>query len=190
MKEQNFLDNLVGVFGHPAAENPGVVIQDAAFKGLGLERWRFLTIDVNPGDLKDAIAGLKAMKMKGINCTLPHKIEVLQYIDEISPSAKLIGAVNTIVNDNGRLFGDNTDGKGFMESLRNANISPEGKRVVILGAGGAGRAISVELAMAGAKHITIVNIPQDEKMAKSLVDILNKKTVLLWLLLIWFQLNC
>jgi len=176
MKEQNFLDNLVGVFGHPAAENPGVVIQEAAFKDMGLERWRFLTIDVDPGKLEDAIAGLKAMKMKGINCTLPHKIEVLKYLDEISPSAKLIGAVNTIVNDNGRLFGDNTDGKGFMESLRNAQISPEGKRVVILGAGGAGRAIGVELAMAGAQHITIVNIPQDEKMAESLVDILNTKT--------------
>lgn len=176
MKEQYFLDNLVGVFGHPAAENPGVVIQEAAFKDMGLERWRFLTIDVDPGKLEDAIAGLKAMKMRGINCTLPHKIEVLKYLDEISPSAKLIGAVNTIVNDNGKLFGDNTDGKGFMESLRNAEISPEGKRIIILGAGGAGRAISVELAMAGAQHITIVNIPQDEKMAVSLVDILNSKT--------------
>lgn len=176
MKEQNFLDNLVGVFGHPAAENPGVVIQEAAFKDMGLERWRFLTIDVDPGKLEDAIAGLKAMKMRGINCTLPHKIDVLQYLDEISPSAKLIGAVNMIVNDNGRLSGENTDGKGFMESLRNAGISPEGKRIVILGAGGAGRAIGVEMAMAGAKHITIVNIPRDEKMALSLVELLNKET--------------
>lgn len=176
MKEQNFLDNLVGVFGHPAAENPGVVIQEAAFKDLGLERWRFLTIDVDPDKLADAMAGLKAMKMRGINTTLPHKIEVLKYLDEISPSAQLIGAVNTIVNNEGILFGDNTDGKGFMESLRNAGISPEGKRVVILGAGGAGRAISVELTMAKAEHITIVNIPKDEAMALSLVDLLNEKT--------------
>jgi shikimate dehydrogenase len=176
MKEQNFLDYLVGVFGHPAAENPGVVIQEAAFKDMGLERWRFLTIDVDPGKLEDAIAGLKAMKMRGINCTLPHKIDVLEYIDDISPSAKLIGAVNMIVNDKGRLFGENTDGKGFMESLRNEGISPEGKKIVILGAGGAGRAIGVEMAMSGAKHITIVNIPQDEKMALSLVDLLNKET--------------
>jgi shikimate dehydrogenase len=176
MKEQNFLDNLVGVFGHPAAENPGVVIQEAAFKDLGLERWRFLTIDVDPGKLKDAINGLKAMKMRGINCTLPHKIEVLKYLDDISPSAKLIGAVNTIVNTDGKLFGENTDGKGFMESLNNAGMSAKDKKIVILGAGGAGRAISVELSVAGAKHITIVNIPQDEKMAKSLVDLLNNKT--------------
>lgn len=176
MKEQNFLDNLVGVFGHPAAENPGVVIQEAAFENLGLERWRFLTIDVDPGKLEDAIAGLKAMKMRGINTTLPHKIEVLKYLDEISPSAKLIGAVNTVVNNDGVLFGDNTDGKGFMESLSQAGISPVGKRVVILGAGGAGRAISVEMALAGASHITIVNIPQDEKMALSLVELLNSET--------------
>ncbi len=176
MEEQNFLDNLVGVFGHPAAENPGVVIQEAAFKKMGLNRWRFLTIDVDPGKLEDALAGLKAMKMRGINCTLPHKIDVLQFLDEISPSAKLIGAVNMIVNDKGRLSGENTDGKGFMESLRNKGISPEGKKIVILGAGGAGRAIAVEMAMSGTEHITIVNIPQDEKMALSLVDLVNKET--------------
>ncbi len=176
MKEQNFLDNLVGVFGHPAAENPGVIIQEAAFKALRLERWRFLTIDVDPGKLGDAIAGLKAMKMKGINCTLPHKIDVLEYLDEISPSAKLIGAVNMIVNNEGRLYGDNTDGKGFMESLKTVGIDPKGKRIVILGAGGAGRAVSIEMALAGAEHITIVNIPQDEKMALSLIELLKAET--------------
>jgi len=73
MKEQNYLDHLVGVFGHPAAENPGVVIQEAAFRDLGLKHWHFLTIDVDPGKLGDAILGLKAMKFRGINCTIPHK---------------------------------------------------------------------------------------------------------------------
>ena len=174
MTEQNFLDNLVGVFGHPVAENPTVVILDAAFKDLGLERWHFLTIDVDTEKLGDAIAGLKAMKMKGVNCTIPHKIDVLKYLDEISPSAKLIGAVNTIVNKDGKLYGDNTDGKGFMESLRSENIDPKGKRIVILGAGGASRAISVEMALSGAEHITIVNI--HEKKAMSLVELLRNKT--------------
>ncbi len=176
MKEISFLDNLVGVFGHPAADNPGVVIQEAAFNDLGIERWRFLTIDVDPDKLGDAIAGLKAMKMRGINCTLPHKLAVLEYLDEISPAAKLIGAVNMIVNTDGKLFGDNTDGKGFMESLSSAGISAEGKNIVILGAGGAGRAVAVETALAGAKHITIVNIPQDEKLAASLIELLKTKT--------------
>ena len=150
MKEQNYLDSLVGVFGHPAAENPGVVIQEAAFRDMGLSLWRYLTIDVEPDQLEDAIAGLKAFKMRGINCTLPHKINVIPYLDELSESARLIGAVNTIVNTDGKLFGENTDGKGFMESLLSNGVDPRGKKIVILGAGGAARAISVELALAGA----------------------------------------
>lgn len=175
MKEQNYLDNLVGVFGHPAAENPGVVIQEAAFKSLGLERWRFLTIDVEPDDLEAAIDGLKAFKMRGINCTIPHKINVIKYMDELSESAKLIGAVNTIINNDGKLFGENTDGKGFMLSLRSNEVDPKGKNIVILGAGGAARAISVETALAGAGKITIVNRPEDRHLGDSLYKLLNEK---------------
>ena len=174
MKEQNYLDCLVGVFGHPAAENPGVVIQEAAFRDMGLPLWRFLTIDVDPDKLEDAIKGLKAFKMRGINCTIPHKLNVIQYLDELSESARLIGAVNTIVNNGGRLFGENTDGKGFMESLRANGVDPAGKKIVILGAGGAARAISVELSLAGAGSITIVNRPEDAALAKSLMELLNR----------------
>jgi len=174
MKEQNYLDCLVGVFGHPAAENPGVVIQEAAFRDMGLDLWRFLTIDVDPDRLEDAIKGLKAFKMRGINCTIPHKINVLRYLDELSESARLIGAVNMIVNTDGYLFGENTDGKGFMESLRDNGVDPTGKKIVILGAGGAARAISVELSLAGAGHITIVNRPEDAALAESLMQLLGK----------------
>jgi len=174
MKEQNYLDNLVGVFGHPAAENPGVVIQEAAFRDLGLRNWHFLTIDVDPGRLGDAILGLKAMKFRGINCTIPHKIEVLKYIDKLSPSAKQIGAVNTIINDNGILTGENTDGKGFMIALESAGVEAKGKNVVVLGAGGAARAICVELSLAGARHLTIVNIPRDAALGEALVKTLAK----------------
>ena len=173
MKEQNYLDNLVGVFGHPAAENPGVVIQEAAFKDLGLGLWHFLTIDVDPDALEDAIKGLKAFKMRGINCTIPHKLAVIKYLDELSESARLIGAVNTIVNDNGRLFGENTGGKGFMESLRENGVDPTHKKVVIMGAGGAARAVSVELCLAGAGSITIVNRPEDAALGESLMKLLS-----------------
>ncbi|HTX71826.1 MAG TPA: shikimate dehydrogenase, partial [Rectinemataceae bacterium] len=117
-----------------------------------------------------------AMKFRGINCTIPHKIEVLKYIDRISPSAELIGAVNTIVNDNGVLTGENTDGKGFMIALESAGVDPRGKKVVVLGAGGAARAICVELALAGAQHLTIVNIPKDMALGEGLVKILAKNT--------------
>jgi shikimate dehydrogenase len=176
MKEQNYLDHLVGVFGHPVAENPGVVIQEAAFADLGLERWRFLTIDVDPADLAAAIQGLRAFKMRGANCTIPHKIAVLQYLDVIAQSAKLIGAVNTIVNDGGKLTGENTDGKGFMIALESAGVDPRGKQVVVLGAGGASRAICVELALAGARKLTIVNVPRDAHLAESLVKTLREGT--------------
>lgn len=180
MKEQNYLDDLVGVFGHPAAENPGVVIQEAAFKELGLERWRFLTVDVDPESLEDAIRGLKAFKMRGINCTLPHKIEVIKYLDEVAESARLIGAVNTIINNNGKLIGENTDGKGFMLSIESAGIDPKGKKMVLLGAGGAARAIGVEMSLAGVQQITIVNRPEDrvigDKLFKLLSETLKVKT--------------
>ena len=176
MKEQNYLDHLVGVFGQPVAENPGVVIQDAAFQAMGLERWHFLTLDVDKDKLGDAIQGLKAFKMRGINCTIPHKIAVMDYLDEISHSAKLIGAVNMIVNDNGHLFGENTDGKGFMMSLESNGIDVKGKKVVVFGAGGAARAICVEMGLAGAAGITIVNRAQDRALGDALMEILRKNT--------------
>ena len=176
MKEQNYLDHLVGVFGQPVAENPGVVIQDAAFQAMGLERWHFLTQDVDKDKLGDAIQGLKAFKMRGINCTIPHKIAVMDYLDEISHSAKLIGAVNMIVNDNGHLFGENTDGKGFMMSLESNGIDVKGKKVVVFGAGGAARAICVEMGLAGAADITIVNRAQDRALGDALMEILRKNT--------------
>ena len=166
MKEQNYLDHLVGVFGQPVAENPGVVIQDAAFRALGLERWRYLTLDVDKDKLGDAIRGLKALKMRGVNCTIPHKIAVMEYLDELSESARLIGAVNTIVNDNGRLYGDNTDGKGFMMSLQSSGVDVRGKRAVVFGAGGAARAICVEMALAGAADITIVCRPKGRALGE------------------------
>ena len=176
MKEQNYLDHLVGVFGQPVAENPGVVIQDAAFQAMGLERWHFLTLDVDKDKLGDAINGLKAFKMRGINCTIPHKIEVMKYLDEISHSAQLIGAVNMIVNDNGRLFGENTDGKGFMMSLESNGVDVKGKKVVVFGAGGAARAICVEMGLAGAADITIVNRAQDRPLGDALMAILRENT--------------
>jgi len=176
MKEQNYLDHLVGVFGQPVAENPGVVIQDAAFQAMGLERWHFLTLDVDKDQLENAINGLKAFKMRGINCTIPHKIEVMKYLDEISESAQMIGAVNMIVNNDGKLFGENTDGKGFMMSLQSNGVDVAGKNVVVFGAGGAARAICVEMSLAGVRHITIVNRPQDRSLGDSLIAILTART--------------
>ncbi len=164
---------LVGVFGHPVAENPTIVMQEAAFHALSLN-WRYLTIEVYPQDLAAAMQGLRAMNFRGINLTIPHKVEVLKYLDEVAPDAALIGAVNTVRRVGDRLIGENTDGKGFLRALKDIPIDPRGKKVILLGAGGAARAISVELALAGAGHITVVN--RSRGRGQELVDALNAKT--------------
>ena len=153
----NYKAELVGVLGYPVAENPTGVMQEAAFAALGLQ-WRYLTIEVEPQALPDAMRGVRAFGMRGINLTIPHKVPVMPLLDEISPDAAMIGAVNTVRRAGDRLIGENTDGKGFLRGLRErARLDPAGKRVVVLGAGGAARAITVELALAGAAQLTVVN---------------------------------
>lgn len=171
---QSYKAELVGVFGYPVAENPTVVMQEAGFSDRGLN-WRYLTIEVRPEDLEAAIAGLRAFNMAGINLTIPHKVAVLQYLDRLSPEAELIGAVNTVVREGDQLIGHNTDGKGFLRSVReDAGVNPQGKQVVFLGAGGAARAMAVELALAGAAHITIVN--RTPGRGRELAELLSDKT--------------
>jgi shikimate dehydrogenase len=170
----DYKEELIGVFGHPVAENPTVVMHEAAFAALGL-KWRYLTIEVLPDDLENAMKGIRAFNMKGINLTIPHKVNVLKYLDEIKPDAALMGAVNTVINVDGRLIGENTDGKGFMRSLtRDAKFDPSGKKAGVLGAGGAARSICVELALAGVKTISIVNRNTDR--GESLTSLINTKT--------------
>lgn len=170
----NYKAELVGVFGHPVAENPTVVMHEAAYAELGLN-WRYLTIEVLPGDLAAAMAGLRAFNMRGINLTIPHKVAVLPHLDEVKPTAALMGAVNTVVRDGDRLVGENTDGKGFMTALTgDAKFDPPGKSVVVLGAGGAARAITVELALAGAERMTVVN--RSPERGRELVALLNSRT--------------
>jgi shikimate dehydrogenase len=170
----NYKAELVGVFGHPVAENPTVVMQEAGFQALGLN-WRYLTIEVLPQDLEAAMRGMRAFNMKGINLTIPHKVEVLKYLDEVKADAALMGAVNTVVRAGDKLVGENTDGKGFMQALtQDAKVNPKGKNVLVLGAGGAARSITVELALAGAHQITIVNRSVDR--GKILTELINTKT--------------
>jgi len=171
---RNYQAELVGLFGTPVAENPSVVMQEAGFRALGLN-WRYITIEVLPEDLEDAIIGMRAFRMRGANLTMPHKTSVLQYLDEVATDAQIMGAVNTVVRKENRLVGENTDGKGFLTALRReGGIDPAGKRIALLGAGGAARAIAVELALAGAAHIIVVN--RTEKRGAALVDIVNKHT--------------
>jgi len=170
----NYREELVGVFGFPVDENPTVVMMEAAFRSLGLH-WRYLTLKVSPTDLAAGIQGIRAMGFRGLNLTIPHKVEVLQYLDEVNADARIMGAVNTIYRDGDRLIGANTDGKGFLKALRDdAHMDPAGRKFMILGAGGAARSISVELALAGAAEIEIVN--RNEARARELVELLGRQT--------------
>lgn len=154
---RSFLSEIVAVFGHPVAENPTQAMQEAAFQALGLP-FRYLTLDVPPDRLADAVTGMRAMNFAGANCTIPHKLAVMPLLDEITPAAAKIGAVNTIVRQpDGRYLGENTDGKGFIRSVVEAGLTIPGAKAVVFGAGGAARAIAVELADAGAAAITLVN---------------------------------
>jgi shikimate dehydrogenase len=168
--QRSFLQGLVGVFGFPVAENPTQAMIEPAFADMGLD-WRYLTVEVPPDRLADAVNGARAMGWRGFNCTIPHKVAVIPLLDELSPAAEAIGAVNCVVFREGRALGENTDGKGFLQSL--SAVRPvRGSRVVILGAGGAARAIGVELALAGAAELTIVNRSPDrgEDLARTIRD--------------------
>lgn len=171
MKELNFKQELTAAFGQPISENPTQVMIEAAYRHHRLD-WRYLTIEVGPNDLEAAVLGAKVMGFQGFNCTIPHKVNVIQYLDGLGESASLMGAVNCVVRREGQWIGENTDGKGFVSSLRELT-DPKDKKVVIFGAGGAARAISVEVALAGASNITIVN--RSKERGEELTALLNNK---------------
>lgn len=158
------------MFGQPVAENPTQVMIEAAFRRHDLD-WRYLTVEVAPDGLGAAVAGARAMGFRGFNCTIPHKVAVIPHLDRLGTSAELTGAVNCVVRSGDELVGENTDGRGFVEALR-PRLDPAGTRVVILGAGGAARAIAVELALAGAAQLTIAN--RSEERGRELVSHLGR----------------
>ncbi|RZF29158.1 shikimate dehydrogenase [Paraburkholderia sp. UYCP14C] len=168
----DFLHPLTGSFAMPAAENPTVVMIEAAYRQLGLN-WRYLNCEVHPDRLGDAVRGARAMGWRGFNCSIPHKVAVIDHLDQLGESARIIGAVNTVVCRDDTLIGENTDGKGFVTAL-NQVIDPAGKSVLIFGAGGAARAVAVELALAGVSRIRIVN--RGRERGEALAAILQSQT--------------
>jgi shikimate dehydrogenase len=170
---KSYRAELVGAFGCPIDENPTGVMEEAAFAATGLN-YRYLTIEVKDDGLEAAMEAVRAFNMKGINLTIPHKVKVLNYLDELSPAATIIGAVNTVVNKDGRLWGENTDGKGFLLALAADGVDVRGKVVTILGAGGAARAIGVECALSGASDVVIVNANRDR--GETLATLIAGKT--------------
>lgn len=150
-----------GLFGYPVTHSFSPAMQNAAFEKLGLNAV-YLPFAVRPDRIKEALAGVRSMEWAGVNLTIPHKEICLPFLDELSPEAKLIGAVNTIISNNGQLIGSNTDGRGFVSALRRElRVEPKGRSILIFGAGGAGRAVAMQLAIEGAKAITIVDAADD-----------------------------
>lgn len=178
---KNFLSQLTGSFAMPAAENPTVAMVEAAYRHHGLD-WRYINCEVLPKDLGDAVKGARAMGWAGFNCSLPHKVAVIDHLDGLGASAEVIGAVNCAVRRDGKFIGENTDGKGFLQSLLEV-IDPNGKKAVIFGAGGAARACAVEMALAGLTHLTVVN--RNPERGQALVDLINSKTPAIAELVVW-----
>ncbi len=166
---QNFLKPLTACFGKPVAENPTQVMIEAAYRQLGLD-WRYITLEIDSADLAAAVQGARVMGFRGFNCTIPHKVAVIEHLDGLGESARVMQAVNCVVRRGDELIGENTDGKGFVEGVKKLR-DPKGKNVVLLGAGGAARAIAVELALSGASKITLVNrSPERGAATQALLD--------------------
>lgn len=162
--------NIVGLIGHPVEHSFSPPMHNAAFSDLNMD-YAYVAFDVNPNDLKSAIVGARSLNIKGLNVTIPHKIDVVRYLEEIDEIASLIGAVNTI--DFEEMKGYNTDGIGAIKAIGEVT-SIKDKNVVVAGAGGASRAISFYIAKYGAGKLTIVN--RNVEYARSLArDILNSK---------------
>ncbi|MBR2520371.1 MAG: shikimate dehydrogenase [Selenomonadaceae bacterium] len=144
-----------GILGYPVVHSMSPQVYAAAFKAAGLKNYTYIPIPIQPGKLMLAVEGIKGLNFRGVNVTIPHKTTILKYLDAIDSDALGIGAVNTVVNDGGMLTGYNTDVAGFLAALKEANFLPEDCNAVILGAGGAARAVLWGLCKRRAEFITI-----------------------------------
>jgi shikimate dehydrogenase len=163
---------LVGIIGSPLEHTLSPIIHNAAFDYLGLN-WCYIPLPVQEGHLQKAIEGIKALNFTGVNVTMPFKTEVISILDEVAMFAESVGAVNTIFIDKGKLIGYNTDGRGFYTALmRDLGYEVKGRKVLVLGAGGASRSVTVSLALAGCQSIVIVN--RSPERSRQLADIILK----------------
>lgn len=167
---------LIGLMAYPIRHSSSPAMHNEAFAKLGLD-YAYLAFEVDNSTLEDAIKGLRALKLRGSNVSMPNKTVVHKYLDKLSPAAQLCGAVNTIVNDDGVLTGHITDGTGFMSALKDNGIDIIGKKMTIVGAGGAGTAVEIQAALDGVKEISIFNA-QDKfwENAQNTVKKINENT--------------
>jgi shikimate dehydrogenase len=162
---------ITGIIGYPLTYTISPAIHNRAFEKLGLDIC-YVPLVVEPKSLAKAVSGLKALNFIGFNVTMPHKEAILPLLDELSEEAKLIQAINTVVVKDNKLYGHNTDSQGFLSSLQEVGVTPAGKKIIIIGAGGAARAVAVALAKEGAEAIYIVN--RTLNRAETLRELLKK----------------
>ena len=147
---------LLALIGSPVGHSGSPAMYNYCFEKLGLD-YAYVAFDVKEEGVKQALDAMRLFDMRGMNVTMPDKVEAAKYMDELSPAAQIIGAVNTIVNEDGKLIGHMTDGEGFVNNLKDHGVSIEGKKLVVAGGGGAATAIQVQCALDGAKEIAIFN---------------------------------
>ena len=167
---------LIGLLATPIKHSSSPMMHNAAFQHLGLD-YAYLAFDLGTEKLEAAVNGLKAMDARGFNISMPHKIEIIKYLDKLTPASEIIGAVNTVINDNGVLTGTITDGSGYMRSIKEKGFDIIGKKMTIVGAGGAATAIEVQAALDGVKELSIFN-RKDEFYDRAIetVNKINEKT--------------
>jgi len=147
---------IVGIFGDPIAHTRSPAMQNAAFRVCNLP-YVYVPFLVRPTELARAVQSIRTLNLVGVNVTVPHKERIVRHLDTLSTEAELCGAVNTVVNHDGKLFGDNTDGRGFLASLQKQGFSLRRRKVILIGAGGSARAVLVSLIRTGCKQVMIVN---------------------------------
>lgn len=166
---------LTGLFASPSTHSISPIIHNNAFEKLGLN-YIYLSFEVDKDNLKDAVKSIKTLNMRGVNLSMPNKKAVIQYLDEISETAKLSQSVNTIVNDNGILKGYSTDGKGFLKSLEEEKIFVKNKNIIILGIGGASISIISQAAFEGVENIFVFKRDKNWEKQKKILDNISDKT--------------
>ncbi|MFA5393749.1 MAG: shikimate dehydrogenase [Candidatus Ratteibacteria bacterium] len=170
-------NKVVGILGYPIGHTLSPLFQNAAFKASGIKA-DYVVFEVEPKDLKDALTVIRSPEFLGVNLTIPHKEKAILFLDKISTMAKKCGSVNTVVNQNGKLRGETTDGLGFILSLKEAGVAPEKKRILLAGAGGAARSVAFALAETGADiYLTNRTVEKGEKLVSDLKDCYPRNTV-------------
>ena len=168
---------LIGLLATPIRHSMSPTMHNNAFAMLGLN-YAYLAFEVGQQELPSAVQAIRTLEMRGANISMPNKQAILPLLDDLAPAAKLAGAVNTVVNDHGKLTGYTTDGIGFMQALAAENIDLRGEKMVLAGAGGAGTPIAIQAALDGVKDIVIVNRATDPQYHQALknVKIINEQT--------------